>query len=209
MTVAVAPGTAAPRHRRAGPPLRTRIVTALLVLATIAAGADVVRNKPDQEHAGRPFIFGGTVGSLVDVDTFQVVVQAAAGGMKLKNPRNGPALETTGVWVLVRVRVTATREPLILQYARLRDEQSRTFTATERITQPLTGGRSFQPGIWVEGHIVFEIAKDATGLVLLLGEHSGFGPGLLALAAVPIPSPVPQWLTQTTPLDVPKARIVA
>jgi hypothetical protein len=207
--VAVATPGAAPRHRRSGPPLRTRIVTTLLVLATIAAGALVVRAKPDQEHAERPFIFGGTVGSPVDVDTFRVIVQAAAGGTKLKNPRNGLTLETTGVWVLIRARITAIREPMLLQYARLRDAQGRTFTATDRITQPLTGGRSFQPGIWVEGHIAFEIAKDATDLTLLLGEHAGFGAGLPARAEVPIPGSVPQWLAQPTPLDVPKARLVS
>ncbi|WP_433078527.1 hypothetical protein ACQP1P_37595 [Dactylosporangium sp. CA-052675] len=201
------PGAA--RHRRAGPPLRTRIVTALLVLATVAAGALVVRLKPDQEHGGRPFLRPGTAGGVVDVGTFQVVVLDAAGGTKLKHPRNGLTLDTTGVWVLVRVRVTATREPVVLRYARLRDDRGRTFSATGRVPQPLTDGRALQPGVWVEGHIAFEVAGDAKELTLLLGEHSGLGPGLLTLAEVPIAAAVPRWLGQSTPLDVPDARLAA
>jgi hypothetical protein len=84
--------------------------------------------------------------------------------------------------VIVRVRLSAKKEPISVGYAAVRDRAGRTYLASDRVRQPLVdGSRAFQPGIPIEGEVVFEVPKDALdGLVALFAAH----PDRLALDAM-------------------------
>lgn len=201
-------GRSSARHRRTGPTVKAQLFTALLVLITLVAGTFVIRHKPDQAHMQRPFFRPGAPGTRISVRTFDVTVLDTNGAVKLQGGKG--VLDTTGIWVAVRARIVATEEPILLAYARLRDDRRRVFYATERVDQPLASGRMFQPGVVVEGLIVFEVAKDVRELTLLLSSTSD-APGFLvdAVAEVPLPVTVDAWLQQQKPVEVPRAKVVA
>jgi hypothetical protein len=178
----------------------------VLVLITLAAGTFVLRHKPDQEHFQRPFVQSGAPGAAVSARTFDVTVLAADGGAKLQG--SGIVLETAGLWVIVRARVVAIDEPAMLALAQLRDERDRLFTATERVRQPLAAGRTFQPGIAVEGVIVFEVAKDVRELTLLLSSNTDLVQAVNTVAEVPLTIALDAWRKQEKPLTVPSAKVI-
>jgi hypothetical protein len=70
----------------------------------------------------------------------------------------------------------------------LRDKAGRTFLATDRLAQPLLdGARTFQPGIGMQGDVVFEVPKDAlTGLTILFAARPD-QLGMDAVASVDLP----------------------
>ncbi|WP_238015334.1 hypothetical protein KZZ52_49365 [Dactylosporangium sp. AC04546] len=197
----------APRHRRPRASLRARLTTAALVLVTLVAGSLIILAKPDQARLQRPFFVSGTAGGPVSLHTLTVTVLETTGAPKLQTSRG--VLETTGMWVTVRLRVVATEEPVMLQYARLRDDRDRLFHATNRVDQQLAGGRMFQPGIPVEGTVVFEVAKDARALTLLVSHDPGtLNIQLEGVAEIELPAPAEAWRTQEKPVTVPSAKVV-
>lgn len=161
------------RHR--APPGRvalagSRLGVAAMIVAAIAVGGLVKNASPGTDRRERPFTRTGTVGEAVDARMFDVTVVGVRGAAKIS--RSGKVRDTGGVWVLVKVRVVARDEPTIVAYAAVRDGKGRTYKATERLNQPLTGGRNLQPGLPVLGEIAFEVPKDVDDLVILVGPTS-------------------------------------
>lgn len=151
--------------------LGTRLGVGAVLLAAVAVGGVVQAAAPDADTRERPFLRTGSIGEPVDGRTFEVRVLGTRGAKEVS--RSGKTRATGGVWVLVRVRVVARAEPTVLSYAAVRDARGRVFVATERISQPLAGGRALQPGIPVEGEIVFEVPQDAAaGLSVRLATTS-------------------------------------
>ncbi|MFD0741004.1 hypothetical protein ACFQ1L_02800 [Phytohabitans flavus] len=98
----------------------------------------------------RPYIVVGQVGESVSARSFEAQLVSVRGARLLGVSSKG--YETGGVWILVRVRVTATTEDTALGYAALIDDRGREFLVSNRFSQQLAdGARSFQPGIAVEG----------------------------------------------------------
>lgn len=145
-----------------------RLGVGALVVAAIAIGGTINSSTPDVDARERPFIQTARQGDAVDVRTFDVQVLEVRGAKKIS--RSGKVRDSVGVWVLVKVRAEARREPVLLGYAALRDERGRTFYATQRISQPLAGGRTLQPGLPVEGEIAFEVPADVTALSIRLAK---------------------------------------
>jgi hypothetical protein len=141
------------RHRRPSA-VRRRTGGAVLVLAALAVGGLVNSRTPDTDHRERPFVATGAVGRSVDARAFDVTVQGVRGTMKLGRGANWH--DTGGVWVLVRVRLVARVEPVLVGYAAVRDSAGRTYRATSRIEQPLDG-RTLQPGVAVSAEVAFEV----------------------------------------------------
>ncbi|MFS8479771.1 MAG: hypothetical protein FWJ93_12625 [Micromonosporaceae bacterium] len=154
------------RHRapdrpaaRALAALGSRLGIGALLIAAIAVGSLIKSVTPDTDTRERPFIRTGAPGEATDARTFEVRVLEVRGAKKIV--RLGRERETGGVWVLVKVQAVARHEPTTIGYAAVRDARGRLFHATERIAQPLLGGRTLQPGVPVEGEIVFEVPADA------------------------------------------------
>jgi hypothetical protein len=142
-----------------------------LVAATVLLGAGIRWIGPDPAGAQRPFTSAGRQGESLDARQFTVTVQAARAVATVQSGKS--ALTTQGAWVIARVRVTAKTQPTGIGYVALRDSEGHTYLASDRLAQPLLDGkRTFQPGIPMEGEVVFEVPKTALpGLTALFAAH--------------------------------------
>ena len=142
-----------------------------MAAVAVAIGAGIKWIGPDPASALRPFAKAGAPGESLNVRTFTITVQTARAATSLQ--AGGAAQPTQGVWVIVRVRLIANLEPTHVGYAAVRDGAGRTFLASDRVKQPLIdGSRAFQPGIPIEGEVVFEVPQDALdGLTVLFAAH--------------------------------------
>lgn len=205
------------RHRAPGSDLRTVITSRLgagvLVLAALAIGGLVTMVTPDTETKARPFTRSGAVGDQVDGRLFEATVLSVRGAARMAEEEFlGEAKEhdTDGVWVIVKVRVVATRKTTSLGYAALRDAADRTYLATERVDQPLIGGRDLQPGVPVEADIVFEVPRNVATDVDLLLAVPAIDQRLEAQVEVHLPidgALVDQWLRLPAPGTVAEPRV--
>jgi hypothetical protein len=184
-----------------------RAVAVASILATLAIGAWIEPHTTDTDAMQRPFIRSGALGSSVDARTFAVSVLGVRGAAVID--QDGTAHASTGVWIIVRVRLTAITSPATVTYAVLRDTDGRTYQATGRIDQPLLGGEPFQPGVPITAEIAFEVPTTvATGLSIQLGGEGGGSVNdvrMDALAQIRLPisaTQVRQWKVGTTPAEV-------
>jgi hypothetical protein len=108
--------------------------------------------------------------------------------------------DTSGVWVLVRVRLVARNEPILVGYAAVRDADGRTYLASNRIELKLVmGGRDLQPGVPVEGEIAFEVPRGAAPSLSLRLARPPLDQRMDAIAEVPLGisgAMVNKWLAQ-------------
>lgn len=161
-------------HRAPPGPIQragTRASVGTLLITALAVGGIVANWRPVNGDAAddreRPYISAGQVGDSVSARSFDAKVLDVRGA-KLVGFR-GKDHDTGGVWLLVRVRITATVEDTQVGYAAVVDNKDRVYLATGRFDQPFTAGRTLQPGIPVEGEIAFEVPRDvATSLRLRL-----------------------------------------
>lgn len=160
-----------------GPVVRagTKASVGTLLIAALAIGGLIASWRPlgggGTDERERPFIRAGQAGETVSARVFDAKVVNVRGAGKVR--LRGAALDTGGVWILVRTRITATDEETSVGYAALRDARDRVFLASTRVEQEMIGGRSFQPSIPVEGVFVFEVPRDAaTNLTLVLARQS-------------------------------------
>ena len=122
-------------HRRTGPPatrsgrIGMRVGSAALIIITLAVGAAFTSRIPTTETRERPFVNVGNIGEPVDARTFDLTVLGVRGGAVITDS-HGPH-DTSGVWIIVRVRLTARTEPTTAGYAVLADAQGRTYRATD------------------------------------------------------------------------------
>ena len=199
------------RHRQSRPPI---LGTALMVIVTMVLGALLLHIKPDQAQVQRPFVRDGVTGRPVSARTFDVTVLDVTGGPLLVQP--GDKLDTGGIWIAVRVRVVAVDKPLEIGYSEVRDGQSRTFSPSRRVKQPLTDGRTLQPGLPLEAQIVFEMPPASAGdLTLLMAKPpkdslSGLGLAMEAVVSIPLPvdrAKVDGWMAAKATVTVDKAKV--
>lgn len=164
------------RHRRAGPSRVASVLTGLVLLvAVVAAGGAIADSRIDTANERfREFVTTGAVGEPVAARGFEVTVREVRTAAVVSDGILGGPRDTGGVWVLVRVRAVAVREPVSIGYAAVRDSGGRTWLASQRVDQPLGGAfYRLEPGIPVEGDFVFEVPADAaTDLTLRLARNS-------------------------------------
>jgi hypothetical protein len=194
-------------HRR---PILTgwwgRIGAAVLVLATLAIGSWIEPYTTDSDAQQRPFVRAGAVSTAVSARTFTAAVLGVRGAAVLT--QDGTTHDTSGVWILVRLRLTAVRNPARVTYAVLRDGSGRTYQPTGRIDQPLLDGEAFEPGVPIVAELAFEVPTSAaTGLsIQLSGDPGGTVNDIRmdALAQIRLPisaTEVKQWTASKTPLS--------
>src|SRR5262249_4915804 len=113
--------------------LGNALLATLLVLAALLVGGAIAAPVPNPHRREQPFVRTGALGRAIDGRTFDATVLGVRGGTRLSG--GGQAHDTSGIWVLARVRLVAHREPVTVGYAALVDSQDRVFRATGRITQ--------------------------------------------------------------------------
>lgn len=176
------------RHRKLGPLQRLLAAAGavVLVLAVLVAGNALVEYRPTHAEMHKPYLRTGKLNDTVDVRTFDVTVLGARYASTLRV--GGVKYETTGVWVIVKVRLNAHTEPMSVAYMALHDRKDRTFEASERFTQTLVGGgRRLQPGIAVQGEVVFEVPKDALPGMTIRFAESTYDHRMDAMADIELP----------------------
>lgn len=208
-----------PRSHRAPPgPLQragNRASVSSLVIAALAVGGVLANWRPVDGARGdereRPYLVTGSVGESVSARTFDATVVSVRGG-KLLGVR-GKGYDTGGVWILVKLRVTATEENTRVGYAAVLDDRDRTFLASGRIDQPFgDGGRTFQPGVPVEGEIAFEVPRDAATSLRIRVATPLADQRMDAMAEVALPSTdsatVDKWATDENPVILATPKVV-
>lgn len=134
-----------------------RLGTAVLVAGAVAVGGAVNAYAPGPELRERPFINSGHKGDRVVGRTFDAELLGVRGGA-IVTSRSQPH-DTGGVWVIIKVRLTAHEKPQQINYGAIRDGDDRIFRSSGRIDNN-PPYRIMQPGIPIECEIVFEVPKD-------------------------------------------------
>lgn len=136
---------------------RRRLGTAALVLLAIGVGGVAHAYEPEPVEQQGPFIRTGHMGDRVDARTVVAELVGVRGGA-IVNSR-GVQHDTSGVWIIVKVRLTSRGEPVQLGQVSIRDGKDRIFLASGRIDNnpPL---RQMQPGLPIECEIAFEVPKN-------------------------------------------------
>jgi hypothetical protein len=185
-------------------PAHARAIVAVLVLVALGAGRTIIACTPDTDHREQPYPRAGAVGETIDVRTFDLTVLRVRGAAKVT--AFGKDYDTGGVWLVIRVRMTAKVEPTTAGYAVVRDGRGRIYHATDRFPQTVVGGgRRGQPGVALEADVAFEVPPAvATDLVLLVADNS-FDQRMGAEAEVRLPidgATVARWQGVTEPIPV-------
>lgn len=173
------------RHRNLGPLQRflRRTGSLILVIAALGVGDFVVRSTPDADKRERPFVVGGEQDTPVEARLFTAtLLKTRTAGII----QSGGSHDTQGVWLILRMRFVALRKPLAIRYAAVVDARGRTFLASDRVKQTIaSGGRILQPGIGVEGDVVFEVPRDATELTAQFADTTNRA--MQAVAGITLP----------------------
>jgi hypothetical protein len=199
------------RHRRSPEQVRrdrlAKLRVTVLILATLAIGAAMLPLKPRVGDNQGEFVRTGVLGKPVDARAFRVTVLDVTGGATIDA---NPPIETTGVWVVVRIRVVAVKDPVAVGYAAIRDERGRVFQDAGKVDQPLIGGRTIQPGIPIEALVVFEVARDVRRLTARFAKPAYFQ-YLDAVAEIPLPitkADIDRWVAEKTKVTLTKPKVV-
>lgn len=163
------------RHRRLGPFQKVLAATgsAVLVIVALVVGQLLIDLGPDTDASHAPFLIAGKPGDNVDARTFDVELISARYASAVRS--GGADHDSSGVWVILKIRLNARTESLRIGYAALVDKSGRTYLASDRVRQTLVpNARALQPGIPVEGEVAFEIPRDAiAGASVQFAKKSG------------------------------------
>jgi hypothetical protein len=194
------------RHRRPGSKAPTKLGAGALILAALAVGGVITSGTPDTDRRQRPFVRAGAMGQAVNARSFDVTVLGVRGAAKVAE--DGLEHDTSGVWVLVRVRLVARDEPVLVGYAAVRDAGGHTYLASNRLDLKLVmGGHDLQPGVPVTGEIAFEVPRDAAPSLSLRLASPLLDQRMDAVAEIPLGidnTMVDKWLAQTEAATVTK-----
>lgn len=148
-------------HRRLTRWRRAARVTSsvLLMLATLAAGHEIMQSRPDRSVTMGHFLRTGGLGDRVESLDVAATVVSVRGGAAVLTERH-EEYHTDGVWLVVRVRLESLHQPQQVTLLAVHDRRGRTFWSSEKFFQA-TVGYTVQPGIPVEVDVVFEVPRDA------------------------------------------------
>lgn len=170
----------------------------VLVVATLAIGSVIVSHTPGADAREQPFVRTGQPGQTVAGRVFDTDVTGVRGAAVITS--DGATHDTSGVWIIVQVRLTARRDPETIGYAVLRDRDGRTYRATERFDQAILG-RVLQPGVPATGEIAFEVpVTAASGLTIDLAVNE-FDQRMDQMTRIVVPvttSQVTRWRADRT-----------
>jgi hypothetical protein len=175
------------------------------VLVTLLLAQALLRTAPSPDDDVAPFLVAGRSFRPVVVGGLVVTVLGIRGAATVRRP-DGAVLDTSGVWVILKVELMATERTTAVRYLALADRDGRTYRVSQRWRQAIAEGTpDLQPGLPVDGEVAFEVPRDAaTHLTLRAGEHFDVPLGLRSRAVTDIvipvePGQVDQWVTDRDP----------
>ena len=152
------------------------------------------------------------------LDTFDASVLSVRGAAVLNDPEpdiaTSPTHDTSGVWVIVRIRVVAVDKPVEVTYAAVRDAEGRIYLATTRFEQPFVDGeRTLQPGVPVTGEVAFEVPVAVVPQLSLRLAAPGITHDLRMTAMADVPLHISagtarQWKADATPATLAPPAVV-
>jgi hypothetical protein len=184
-------------------------VSMLLIMATVAAGDAIIKHTPGSEEVTRPFVYSGPVGREVDGLSITATVHSVRGAKSIAD-RDGDVVTTDGVFVVVKLTLTAKVETTNLITARL-ISNGKTYDSSERMRQPLDP-ISLQPGVPVQGEMAFELANAAapgSRLQLSPEDHLLIG-GNETVTEINLgidEATVAKWLAEKSPIELDLAEV--
>jgi hypothetical protein len=200
-------GTApAPPSRGQRASWRRRLVTwpaaAFMIIATVAVGRVIQLGTPIGDDYNRPFIHSGQMGELVDGGSFVVTVESMRGGRALEQIFG--TATTDGIFLLVKVRLSAYDEDVVVSYQALVDRHGFIYDTAYRDYNNLDGHR-LQPRIPISGEMLFEVPTAAAngGLTLRLSTYTWPTNSHQVVTEVPLTiteDQVSEWFRNTEPL---------
>jgi hypothetical protein len=140
-----------------------------MIAGTVVLGRLILNTTPIGDDFDRPFIHNGQMREPVDAHDFVVTVESIRGGRGLAQIFN--TATTDGVFLLVKIRVSAYDEATTVGYQALVDGSGNTYEADER--DYAFRGHTLQPRIPVEAELAFELPTAAVTnhLMLLLSSY--------------------------------------
>jgi len=146
------PTVAMPRGRR----VARRAGAGVLVIAALAAGRVVTSAYGADESLGEPYLVAGSLGRTVSL-RYADVTATGVEGSTFVSPNSG--MRTSGVWVVVPLKIVTKGEPQEVRYAAVYDRRGRTFLANGARSQFSPG--TSQPGVPRYASVLVELPKDA------------------------------------------------
>jgi hypothetical protein len=145
-------------------------VSVALFLAIAVAIGLVQRAIPDADRIYRPITTAGAVKEDVGTVTYTVRVDTVRTARIIQVDRSfgEPAKHTTGgVWVVLGVRATATKEQVGLGEVVLRSPAGKTYATSDRLLG--LESEALQPGLPRSGVLCFELPPaEAAGATLMI-----------------------------------------
>ena len=146
------PTIALPRRRR----VARRAGAGVLVIAALAAGRAVTTAYQDDTGVDEPYLVSGSLGRPVAL-RYADVTATGVDGSTAVSPNLG--MTTTGVWLVVPLKIVTKGEPAQVRYAAVRDTRGRVFVADGSRSQYSPG--LAQPGIPRYASVLVELPPDA------------------------------------------------
>ena len=176
-------------------------VSAVAVLATLAAGRLLAQTLPDPEVGTRPFVTSAQVGDTVELRDGRVQVTGVRGAPSLQ--QWGKVYTTPGLYVMVDLTYTPNNVETALQWAQFRATDGTLWGGAPSSRHPDTCEGAV-PGLALTCSAAIDIPPDQlAGLHVILGPAVG-GPEYDAVAEVDLgitADLVRQWQDATDPLS--------
>jgi hypothetical protein len=182
--------------------------TTALVVATVLLGGALHSALPTPDELYRPFVRTGGMGDHVDARTFDAQLLGVRGGAVISS--RGEPHDTSGVWVVVKIRITAKGKETSVVSAVIVDGDDRVFKSSGRIDDN-PPGRESQPGLPIDSEIAFEVPTDVPlPLSVRLSSRSidTRMDGMAQLNLTVTRADLRQWAADKTPLKLIVADLV-
>jgi hypothetical protein len=141
-------------------PLRRRVArragAGVLIIAALAAGRAVTTAYDDDTGLDDPFVVAGSLGEPVSL-RYADVTATGVDGSTLVSPDLG--LRTTGVWLVIPLKIVTKGEPADVRYAAVEDTRGRVYVANGDRSQYQPGVA--QPGVPRYASVLVELPVDA------------------------------------------------
>jgi hypothetical protein len=173
-----------------------------MMIGTIVVGRLIQFGTPIGDDFNRPYIHSGPMGQLVDGHTFVVTVESVRGGRALQQIFD--TVTTDGIFLLVKVRLSAYDEGVVVSYQALVDRQGFIYEPPVRDFNAMESHR-LQPRIPVAGELLFEVPTTAAtgGLTLRLSTFPYGTNSHQVVTEIPLTiteAQVSEWFRNTQPL---------
>jgi hypothetical protein len=141
-------------------PLRRRVArragAGVLIIAALAAGRAVTTAYDSDTGVDEPYLVSGELGRPVSL-RYADVTATGVDGSTVVSPNLG--MTTTGVWLVIPLKIVTKGEPAEVRYAAIQDTRGRVFLANGDRSKYAPGVS--QPGVPRYASVLVELPADA------------------------------------------------